>query len=237
MSIMKPIAIFRQARSEGPGHFATFLDAHGIPWEIVDTERASVIPGDPAAFSGIGLMGGVMSVNDDLPWIAPTLDLIRTAIAGGTPVIGHCLGGQLMSCALGGTVGPNPVKEIGWGEVTVEPTHAGRHWLGDRSSFLSFHWHGETFTTPAGATRIASSAWCGNQMFVLGPHLGMQCHVEMTEQMIQVWARGGAKELRDNRVPSVQSAEAMLTDLEARVADLHTVAETLYARWVENLKI
>jgi len=233
---MKPVAIFRHARTEGPGHFATFLDAHGIPWQIVATDEAKVIPTDAAAFSGIGLMGGPMSVNDDLPWIEPTLQMIRNAVASDTPVIGHCLGGQLMSRALGGVVARNPVKEIGWGEVTIAPSApVARQWFGERQSFVSFHWHGETFTIPEGATRIASSAWCDNQMFVLGPHLGMQCHVEMTEEMVRVWARGGWKEIRDSAGPSVQSSEAMQADLDARVAGLHSVAEGLYTRWIAGI--
>jgi GMP synthase-like glutamine amidotransferase len=128
------------------------------------------------------------------------------------------------------------VKEIGWGEVAIEPTPAAAHWFGKRSAFSSFHWHGETFTIPPGATRLASSQWCLNQVYALGPHLGMQCHVEMTEQMVRVWARGGWREIADNPVPSVMSAEAMQDDLQARVEALHEVADGLYSRWITGLK-
>jgi len=235
-SVAKPVAIFRQAKTEGPGHFATFLDARQIPWQIVATDEDPPISIDPAPFSGLAFMGGPMSVNDDLPWIAPTLELIRNAVAADVPVIGHCLGGQLMSRALGGIVSRNPVKEIGLCEVTIDATPVASDWFGERTSFLSFHWHGETFTIPAGATRLAGSAWCPNQVFALGPHLGMQCHVEMTEQMVRVWARGGWREIADNPLPSVQSGEAMQQDLARRVADLHQVADRLYSRWIEGLK-
>lgn len=233
---MKPVAIFRHARTEGPGHFATFLDAHRIPWEIVAIDEAQAIPADPAVFGGLAFMGGPMSVNDPLPWIAPSLALIRRAVDADIPVIGHCLGGQLMSRALGGVVSRNPVKEIGWGRVSIEPTPAAEHWFGNREAFESFHWHGETFTIPPGATRLASSQWCENQAYALGPHLGMQCHVEMTEQMVRVWARGGWREIADNPLPSVMSGESMQADLEARVAALHEVADGLYARWLSGLK-
>jgi GMP synthase-like glutamine amidotransferase len=177
-----------------------------------------------------------MSVNDPLPWIPPTLELIRRAVAADIPVIGHCLGGQLISRALGGVVSRNPVKEIGWGEVAIEPTPAAAHWFGNRRTFRSFHWHGETFTIPPGATRLASSQWCLNQVYALGPHLGMQCHVEMTEQMVRAWARGGWREIADNAVPSVMSGEAMQDDLQARVAALHEAADGLYTRWIAGLK-
>ena len=82
-----------------------------------------------------------MSVNDDLPWIPGTLQLIRNAVAKGVPVLGHCLGAQLMSRALGGVVGPNPAKEIGWGRVDVADSDEARDWFGDTRGFLAFHWH------------------------------------------------------------------------------------------------
>ena len=83
------------------------------------------------------------------------------------PVIGHCLGGQLMSKALGGTVGANPVKEIGWRDVTLRG-EAAREWFGDREGFLSFHWHGETFSLPDGATPLLASDACTPQAWAIG---------------------------------------------------------------------
>src|SRR4029450_13600583 len=116
-SEMKPIAIFRHSPTEGPGYFASYLDTHGIPWRLVHAAGGEPIPADPSAFAGLTFMGGPMSVNDTLRWIAPELELIRRAVAAGVPCLGHCLGGQLMSKALGGSVTRNPVKEIGWGTV------------------------------------------------------------------------------------------------------------------------
>src|SRR3989304_3649018 len=114
-SDMKPVAIFRHHRNEGPGYLGAYLDARGVPWTVIRIDQDEKVPADARAFSGAVFMGGPMSVNDDLPWIAPGLDLIRAAVAAGVPVLGHCLGGQLIATALGATVSPNPVKEIGWG--------------------------------------------------------------------------------------------------------------------------
>ena len=116
---MKPIAIFRHAAPEGPGYLAEFLDERQIPWQLIAIDAGDAVPSDINAFSGLVFMGGPMSANDELPWIAHELALIRDAVARDIPVLGHCLGGQLISKALGGTVSRNPVKEIGWGEVTV----------------------------------------------------------------------------------------------------------------------
>ncbi|MBL8540108.1 MAG: type 1 glutamine amidotransferase, partial [Betaproteobacteria bacterium] len=197
---MRPIAIFRHARTEGPGYLAAYLDRQSIPWQLVRIDEGEEVPVAANAFSGLVFMGGPMSVNDDLPWIPPVLRLIRAAVDSQVPVLGHCLGGQLMSKALGGVVGRNPVKEIGWGRCDVPDTPIAREWFGGELDFFeSFHWHGETFTLPEGATRILSSPWCDNQAFALGPHLGLQCHVEMTEDLIRTWCRGGAKEITESR--------------------------------------
>ena len=181
---MKPVAIFRHSVTEGAGYFATFLESRRIPWQLIKLDEHEAVPPDSRRYCGLCFMGGPMSANDDLPWIAPVLALIRDAVRAEVPVIGHCLGGQLMAKALGGGVSRNAVKEIGWGRVEVLPGDEARRWLGDAPSFVSFHWHAETFTIPPGATRIAASAYCDNQMFVLGKHAGMQCHVEMTPQLI-----------------------------------------------------
>jgi len=156
---MKPVAILRHVATEGPGYFATYLDRHQVSWRVVKIDEGEPVPGNPREFSGLVFMGGPMSVNDSLPWIAPSLALIRAAVDEGVPVLGHCLGGQLIAKALGGNVTRNPVKEIGWGRVDVLPNDVARSWFGPGlECFDSFHWHGETFSIPPGATRIASSS-------------------------------------------------------------------------------
>ncbi len=235
---MNPVAIFRHFHTEGPGYFATFLERHGIPWQLVKIDAGDAVPAAAGEFSGLVFMGGPMSVNDDLPWIAPALALIREAVAADVPVLGHCLGGQLMSKALGGTVSRNPVKEIGWGTVTPEQSAEARRWFGHAGDkFTSFHWHGETFTIPPGAQKLASSAHCVNQAFALGPSLGMQCHIEMTPQMVDSWCASGAREIaRAGDSPGVQPVTEIKTDMETRLNALHAVADGVYTRWIENLK-
>ena len=233
---MKPIAIFRHAATEGPGYFATFLANQGIPMELFKIDEAATVPSDPGRFGGLVFMGGPMSVNDDLPWIPRVLDLIRQAVARDIPVMGHCLGGQLMAKALGGSVGRNPVKEIGWGEVSIVDSPVARDWFDGASPvFPAFHWHGETFTLPAGAARILESRYCENQAFALGKHLAMQCHVEMTEEMVKAWCENGAQEIADNPGPGVQTAETMQKDLAQRVKALNGVAGLLYAHWIKGI--
>jgi len=234
---VKPIAIFRHAPQEGPGYFATFCDAQGLPWKLLRIDAGEPVPSAPGAFSGLVFMGGPMSVNDDLPWIAPVLALIRAAVAADIPVLGHCLGGQLMAKALGGSVGRNPVKEIGWGAVQVLDSPVARDWFGTVNTFASFHWHGETFTLPPAAERILESAHCANQAFALGPNLALQCHVEMTEAMIQSWCEVGADEIAAAAAsPAVQTPQQMQALNAANLPAMRAVAEQLYGRWARGLK-
>lgn len=236
---MKPVAIFRHAPTEGPGYFATFLDQHSIPWQLIQTDAGEAAPDSARNFSGLVFMGGPMSVNDDLPWIPATLALIREAREAGIPLLGHCLGGQLMAKALGGSVGRNPVKEIGWGEVEVADTGLAREWLGDNAKFNAFHWHGETFTLPEGAQLLLSSPYCRNQAYLLdGIHLGMQCHIEMTGEMVARWCENGAGEIAAAAAsPAVQTPATILDDLAPRIAALNHSAATVYNRWIKGLKL
>jgi GMP synthase-like glutamine amidotransferase len=206
--------------------------------QLVCIDAGDPLPDSLNGFSGLCLMGGPMSVNDDLPWIAAELALIREAVRDGIPVIGHCLGGQLMSKALGGTVRRNPVKEIGWGEVRVTDPERARPWLGDGASpLLAFHWHGETFSIPTGAVRILDSSHCENQAFVLNDrHIGMQCHVEMTPELIAAWCANGADEIGSSAGPAVQSPAQMQADLTHRVGRLHVLADKIYSRWIQGLR-
>jgi GMP synthase-like glutamine amidotransferase len=233
---MKPVAIFRHVRSEGPGYFATVLERRSIPHRLIAVDDGEPLPRSARAFSGLVFMGGPMSANDDLPWIAPSLALVQDAVRQDVPLLGHCLGAQLMARALGGEVQPAAVKEIGWGEVTVSDNALAREWFGARAGFTAFHWHGETFSLPPGATRVLGNAHCANQAFVLGKHFGLQCHVEMTAALVRSWCRGGAAEIEAAAAsPGVQTAAQMQEALEERVTLLHVVAERVYARWLEGL--
>ena len=235
---MLPVAIFRHAPVEGPGYFAIFLEQHGIPWRLVAIDAGEPVPAAVESFSGLCFMGGPMSVNDPLPWIEPVCALIRDAVARDVPVIGHCLGGQLMSKALGGEVTRNPVREIGWGMAGGEDSALARHWLGGfaGSPCTVFHWHGETFSIPPGATRLLASRHCANQMFAVGPHLAMQCHVEMTPEMIAAWcAQWGDEVLARADRPSVQPPELMQREIPERLPEMRRLSEQLYSIWIQGL--
>ena len=237
---MKPVAIFRFARTEGAGHFATFLARHGQEFRLLSLDQGEPVPRDADEFAGLGFMGGPMSANDELPWTQPVLALMREAAAKDVPLIGHCLGGQLMARALGGSVSKSPVKEIGWVPLAAERNATAAAWLGDGvAGFTSFQWHEDSFAIPPGATRILTGEHVANQGYVLDDrHLGMQCHVEMTAEMIETWLASGAKDIAASRgkSPAVQDAVTIRAQVAAKLPALSAAADRLYTRWMKGLR-
>ena len=111
-----------------------------------------------------------------------------------------------------------------------------RLWFGDVKRFDSFHWHGETFSLPRNAVLLLSSKHCPNQAYAIGKHLAMQCHVEMTEQMIRDWCEIGGQEIAASAgSPAVQSVTVMQAEMGDRLPELHRVAAQLYRNWLRGL--
>ena len=236
---MKPVAIFRYARTEGPGHFATFLAENGLEFTLVRLDEGEPVPSSCEDFCGLGFMGGPMSANDELPWTQPVLSLMRQAVDRRIPVIGHCLGGQMLSRALGGTVRRAEVKEIGWVPLSAEATPLASEWLGAGfRGFDAFQWHEDTFSIPPGGERILTGETCVNQAYVVdGRHLGMQCHVEVNAEMIDTWCRIGISDIDQEfgKSPAVQDAVTIRSLMPKKLPQLTATATTLYTRWIEGL--
>ena len=227
---MKPIYIFRHIACEGPGYFGEYLNRYQIPSRLIAIDLGDSVPADITDMGGLVFMGGPMSVNDPLPWIDAEVQLIRQAQQADLPVLGHCLGGQLIAKAMGATVKANAVKEIGWHDV--QHSTPSSPWLaGLPLSFTAFHWHGETFDIPEGAVPLLESQWCRHQAFAWERTLALQFHVEMTDNMVKEWAGLYRKELA-NPSASIQSYEEMLSDLEMRAKMLQAVADVIYDRWL-----
>ena len=220
---------------EGPGYLQDFLSRMGIPFELICIDKNESVPDCVENTSGLVFMGGPMSVHDAIPWIEDEIQLIKMAVGNGIPVLGHCLGGQLIARALGADVIANKVSEIGWHATYKIDSPESSSWLkGINDKVELFHWHSETFSLPDGGSPILKSAHCENQGFVKGPTLALQCHIEMTEAMVVSWAEIG----NDNIVQSesVQSAEEMTKSLPERINKLNQIADIIYKNWANGLK-
>src|SRR5438105_903870 len=179
------VLIFRHVPFEGAGLLETVLLDRGIAFEYADLYDAAAPMVDPTSYNALIFMGGPMSVNDDLAYLRCEERHIREAVAKGVPVLGICLGAQLIAKALGGAVRRNRAKEIGWFDLRFTPAAAGDPLFDGLDVETVFHWHGETFDLPPGAELLASSDLCRNQAFRMGDRVyGMQFHLEVTPEMI-----------------------------------------------------
>jgi GMP synthase-like glutamine amidotransferase len=175
------------------------------------------------------LLGGSMSTNDNLSFLNREIECVRAAVQAGKPVLGICLGAQLIAKALGAKVYPNGKKEIGWAPVTFTDTAWNDPLFHGHGSEVIFHWHGETFDLPEGAELLASSADCRHQAFRLGDRIyGLQFHLEVTPEMISHWCREdeacGAREATKPIDPHAHSARAM------------DLARLVFGRWCDLVK-
>lgn len=230
----RPLLILQPAADDGPAYLAHWLREAGLAFERCQVQAGDAVPVRADRYAGLAVLGGSMSVHDDLPFLHSSRQLLRDALAQGRPVLGHCLGGQLLAQVLGAEVQDNPVPEIGWSRVTRHTSSPlAQAWLGNAPEFPAFQWHFQTFGLPAGATWLAGNAHCPNQAFAQGPNLGMQFHIEVDAEKLSRWqteAPPDASPLR--RSPSVQGEAAMQADTARHLAHSQRVAAGIYARWV-----
>lgn len=225
------VLVARNAPFEGPGLIASSLRESGLAYEYADLYASVVAPPDLNACAALIVMGGPMSANDGSPHIRGGLRLIEEACSAGLPVLGICLGAQLIARMLGARVYGNPVKEIGWAPVSW--TEAGRRdrlFHGLTSPEVVFHWHSETFDLPRGAELLAFSGACRHQAFRAGDNLyGLQFHLEVEPEMIADWLRQPANEA------DVRQLDSQI-DPQANSVRLRELAGTVFGRWCETVK-
>lgn len=223
----RKVLAFRHVPFEDLGMIGVSLDSHQIACEYIDLYSGGRGP-DVGGSNGLIFMGGPMSVNDDLPYLRREIELIGKAVRLGLPILGVCLGAQLIAKALGCRVYANDVREIGWFPIEWSSAAARdrlHHDLSGRDTV--FHWHGETFDLPAGAELLASSDACRNQAYRVGENIyGLQYHLEVTPAMIANWLTQDANcgDLREVATP---------IDPEAHAGRLAELAGVVFGRWCE----
>lgn len=233
---MRPVLILQHQTPERPAYLATWLDQHGISYETRNAGRGEEFPNSIEPYSALAVMGGGMSANDPLLSNRQAEILILQAMRLNRPVIGHCLGGQLMTRALGGTIGASPQPEIGWQPIKYENHPLALHWFGHEPTPVVIQWHYESFTIPPGAIKLASSQSCPNQAWAMGPHLAMQFHIEIDSDKAQAWASDEDPLWAKSRTryDTVQDSGAILAGISSHLSQHQSTADHIYRTWLST---
>ena len=205
------IHYLQHAAGEGPGQIANWAAAGGHRLSGTHWYRGDAAP-DSAAIDFLVIMGGGMNICEhrNHPWLVPEKELIGKVIGQGKPVLGICLGAQLIADVMGGKVYQNPEFEIGWHPIQTLDA-ARRHPLFEHfpSQFVALHWHGDTFDLPPGATLLASTEACPHQAFICRENVvALQFHIEVRPEDVRGFVQAETAPLPEGR--QVQSFEQIL---------------------------
>lgn len=229
----RTVLALRHVHFEDLGILEPLLHARGYTIEYVDATTADLAALDATSPALLVVLGGPIGAYDDAihPFLRDEMALVHTRLQAGLPLLGICLGAQLMARALGAKVYPLGVKEIGFSPLTL--TEAG-----DASPLAALgdtpvlHWHGDQFDIPDGAVHLASTPIGRNQAFAIGNKvLGLQFHLEADTQVIERWLVGHACELGHTKIDPV----ALRAQAQAIGKPLKDAATRTMETWLNGL--
>lgn len=232
---MKPVLILQHQTPEYPAYLATWLNKNNISFVSYNGEVDN-FPSSIERYSALAVMGGAMSANDQLVTNRQAEILILQAILKDVPVIGHCLGGQLMARALGGTISKSLKPEIGWQPIKYKSSTETIAWFGTNPTDTVIHWHYDMFSIPEGANVLASSEACPNQAFSFGKHLAMQFHIEIDELKAIAWANDEDSQWKSSQLiyDTVQTKEQIIDGIKVHIEKHQKTADNIYKRWLST---
>ncbi|MGL4234182.1 MAG: type 1 glutamine amidotransferase [Casimicrobium sp.] len=229
------ILILQNDIDDDAAHFATFLRARRVAFDAILVSDGKTVPATLAHYDGLAILGGPNSVNDDDAALRHVETLIREADVSDKPVLGHCLGGQLIATALGARVTKNPEPEVGWSRVELNDGDLARQWFGEFAGKTcnAFQWHYETFSLPSGATLIARNNVCEHQAFAYKNMLAMQFHIEVDSTKLKRWATtSDAELLPQSHVATIQIGSVFGEKTPIALPESNALANRIYARFL-----
>ena len=228
---MSKVLIIQHVRAETPGTIGEILRAAHIPTKIVRVFEGEHVPAGLGDAAGLVVVGGPMGVYEQerYPFLRRELRLIEQALKKEKPILGVCLGSQLLAAGLGAEVKPGRRKEIGWHRLRVKKSASvDPLWVGIRPVFTAYHWHGDVFALPLGAVSLASSDMTRHQAFRYGKNAyGFLFHMEVTEKIIRDMVRTFAGELREAKL----SRAAIISGVKKHLSRLNEIGDIVFSRW------
>ena len=233
---MKPVLILENQLPEKRAYLGTWLEANNIPHEVFNAETHKEFPSSMNDYSALAIMGGAMSVNDPYYTHRQAEVLILQCMYKDIPVIGHCLGGQLIAKALGAKVDRSPSPEIGWQQIMYLDEPETKQWFGENPTSKVIHWHYDAFEVPQGAKLLASNDSCPNQAFSIGKALAMQFHIEIDENKVDVWVSEDDDNWKSARetYDSVQEKFQILNGIKSKLEKHQKTADNIYTHWLKT---
>ncbi|MES1262558.1 MAG: gamma-glutamyl-gamma-aminobutyrate hydrolase family protein [Acidobacteriota bacterium] len=236
--ISREVLVLQHAPCESPGAIQDVLENAGHGLRFIRTFAGEPVPQEPdEQIAGLVVMGGPMGVyeQDIYPFLQDELRLIEACLAAGLPVLGTCLGSQLLAAALGAPVKKGRKKEIGWHPVRLtEAASADSLFASAPRDFTPLHWHGDVFDLPAGAVSIASSELTACQGFRHGGNVyGLLFHMEVNAAILNGMVETFAQELQEEKV----SGAGILADATTHLPALRQIAGSVYRRWTGLLLV
>jgi len=234
---VKPVLILEHQIPENIAYLGTWLIKNNIKFRVFNAEKDKEFPNNIEAYSALAVMGGAMSANDMLFTNKKAEILILQAMYRDIPVLGHCLGGQLMAKALGAKITVNGVPEIGWQKISyniADPLVT--EWFRDNPTDYVIHWHYDTFEIPTGAKRLATTEACSNQVFVIDKHIGMQFHIEIDQKKLDFWVTNKDENWQKaiEKYKTVQDKNEMLIGAEKYLLQHQKTADAIYSKWLSK---
>lgn len=225
--------VLQHAASEGLGTIENALTAAGVAIEYVRAFEGQPVPRRVDQSSGLVVMGGPMGVDETarFPFLAQELELITSFLKAQRPILGVCLGSQLLATALGAPVRRGRRKEIGWYPITLSPeSRVDPLWRDQPSQFVGYHWHGDVFDLPSKAILLASSDISGVQAFRYGDRAyGLLFHMEVSQPHVRGMLTEFAGEIKEENLNPVE----ILNQCESFLPPLQAIGASVFGRWTD----
>ncbi len=233
---MPIVYALQHVAAEPLGIIGDALEAGRIGVEYVHVFAGEPVPGDMTGVAGLVVMGGSMGVYEqaEFPFLSQEIRLIDAALQAEKPVLGVCLGSQLLAAALGAEVKKGDHKEIGWFPVALtEAASTDRLFSEGERSFMAYHWHGDVFDLPAGAVSLASSAQTQCQAFVYGVRAyGLLFHLEATHKIVEDMVCGFGGELDEEKIEGTE----IIAQTREHLPHLQRIGASVLQRWASLIE-